>query len=153
MSEVLVGFAGFPFTRFTEIEEIGKIAGELRSRGLSSIELSFSRCKLFVKPGGQGLIYPSVMQAKDAKALLGGVMVGLHAPYTLVVSSPSPKRRKLAKAHFTINFKLGDALLANHLTFHCGPAVKNAEEHVKEFLKEIMKVREEHGYTVMPAPE
>lgn len=153
MSEVFVGFAGFPFTRFTEVKAIEKIAGELRSRGLNSIELSFSQCKLFVKPGGQGLVYPSLTQAKSARAVLEGVMIGLHAPYTLVVSSPSSKMRKLAKAHFTVNFKLGDVLLANHLTFHCGPASKNAEERVKEFLKEIMKVREEHGYTTMPAPE
>jgi len=150
---VMVGFAGFPFTRFTEREALEEAANGLRERGLSAVELSFSRCRLYVNPKSQGLMYPSLAQAEEAKMAFEGIMIGVHAPYTLVISSPSSKRRRLAKAHFTMNFKLGEALLANHLTFHCGPAGENAEEHVKEFLREIMKVREEHGYVTMPAPE
>lgn len=150
---IMVGFAGFPFTRFTERETLKETASGLRERGLNAVELSFSRCRLYVDPRSQGLMYPSLAQAEEAKVAFEEVMIGIHAPYTLVISSPSSKSRRLAKAHFTMNFKLGEALLANHLTFHCGPAGEDAEKHVKKFLGEIMKVREEHGYVTMPAPE
>lgn len=153
MTGVKVGFAGFPFSRFTEREVLERVAGGLKGRGLNAVELSFSRCRLYVKSGSQGLMYPSIVQAEEARVAFEGMMVGVHAPYTLVISSPSPKRRRLAKAHFTVSFRLGDVLLANHLTFHCGPAGIDAEKHVREFLKDIMKVREEHGYVAMPAPE
>ncbi len=153
MLNVAAGFAGFPFTRFTDRETLEKVASGLRGRGLNAIELSFSKCRLYVNSKSQGLMYPSLAQAEEAKVIFEGTTIGIHAPYTLVISSSSSKTRRLAKAHFTMNFKLGKVLLANHLTFHCGPTRKDAESNVKDFLKEIMKVREEQGYVTMPAPE
>jgi len=150
---LFVGVAGYPFTRFTEKASLETLSKCLRNSGLTVVELSFSKCRLYVKPGSQEVTYPSVNQVKAVRDLFEGLLVGLHAPYTVVLTSGNRKRERLSKAHFTVCFKLGNLLSANHLTFHCGPIRKQAEERVKNFLRNVMKEKEEEGYVTMPAPE
>ena len=151
---MFLGFPAFHLSVYTDKEKVSVIANKFHENGLNSLEILFLGCVLYAPKGSSVPLYPTVEQTEIISEMLRGLSVGIHAPYTISLTTTSPKRVRNTKAHFSINLKLGDILGATHITFHCGSMkARDSEKRVKTLLKEIMRIKEERGHKTMLAPE
>ncbi len=149
-----MGFSAFHLSVFTEIKKVSDIVKKFYENGLGALEILFLGNVLYAPKGSSAPLYPSLDQTEIISEKLRDLLVSVHAPYVISLTTTSSKRIKNTKAHFSINLKLGDKLGATHITFHCGSMKpRDSEARVKNLLKEIMKVREDRGYKPMLAPE
>lgn len=154
MRDLFLGFSAFHLSVFTEIKKVSDIVKKFYENGLGALEILFLGNVLYAPKGSSAPLYPSLDQTEIISERLRGLLVSVHAPYVISLTTASSKRIKNTKAHFSINLKLGDKLGATHVTFHCGSMKpRDSEARVKNLLKEIMKVREDRGYKPMLAPE
>jgi deoxyribonuclease-4 len=152
--DLFLGFSAFHLSVFTEIKKVSGIVKKFHENGLGALEILFLGNVLYAPKGSSAPLYPSLDQTEIISEKLRGLLVSVHAPYVISLTTASSKRIKNTKAHFSINLKLGDKLGATHVTFHCGSMKpRDSEARVKNLLKEIMKVREDRGYKPMLAPE
>ena len=151
---MFLGFPAFHLSVYTDKEKVSVIANKFHENELNSLEILFLGCVLYAPKGSSAPLYPTVEQTEIISEMLRGLSVSVHAPYTISLTTTSPKRVRTTKAHFSINLKLGDVLGATHITFHCGSMkARDSEKRVKTLLKEIMRIREERGHKTMLAPE
>jgi len=151
---LFLGFPAFHLSVYTDKEKVSVIANKFHENELNSLEILFLGCVLYAPKGSSAPLYPTVEQTEIISEMLRGLSVSVHAPYTISLTTTSPKRVRTTKAHFSINLKLGDVLGATHITFHCGSMkARDSEKRVKTLLKEIMRIREERGHKTMLAPE
>ncbi len=154
MRDLFLGFSAFHLSVFTEIKKVSDIVKKFYENELGALEILFLGNVLYAPKGSSAPLYPSLDQTEIISERLRGLLVSVHAPYVISLTTASSKRIKNTKAHFSINLKLGDKLGATHVTFHCGSMKpRDSEARVKNLLKEIMKVREDRGYKPMLAPE
>ncbi|MEM3586345.1 MAG: TIM barrel protein, partial [Candidatus Jordarchaeaceae archaeon] len=151
---MFLGFPAFHLSVYTGTEKVSDIIKRFHENGFNALEILFLGNVLYVPKGSSAPLYPSVEQTEIVSEKLRGLLVSVHAPYVISLTTSNPKRIRNTKAHFTINLKLGDILGATHITFHCGSMkARDGEKRVKNLLKEIMKVREDRGFKSMLAPE
>lgn len=154
MRDLFLGFPAFHFSVYTTYEKVSHIVSRLHENELNALEILFLGNVLYAPKGSSAPLYPTVEQAQMLSENLRGLLVSVHAPYVISLTTNSAKRVKNTKAHFSINLKLGDILGATHITFHCGSMkTRTSETRVKSLLTEIMKIREDRGHKVMLAPE
>jgi len=154
VKKLFLGFPAFHLSVYTDKEKVSVIANKFHENELNSLEILFLGCVLYAPKGSSAPLYPTVEQTEIISEMLRGLSVSVHAPYTISLTTTSPKRVRTTKAHFSINLKLGDVLGATHITFHCGSMkARDSEKRVKTLLKEIMRIREERGHKTMLAPE
>lgn len=152
--ELFLGFPALHLSVFTGNEKVSDIVNKFHKNELNAFEVLFLGNVLYAPKGSSAPLYPGLDQTETISAKLSSLIVSVHAPYVISLTTASPKRIKNTKAHFSINLRIGDKLGATHITFHCGSMKpRDSETKVKNLLKEIMKVREDRGYKPMLAPE